>query len=164
MKVLILYDSFFGNTEEIAQSISFELQQRHEVAMVKADAATLDRLQNLDLIFVGSPTRGFAPTEVLTAFLRQIPAHSMEGVKAAVFDTRIPLEELRPALLRFAQKAAGYADKKIAALLKPSGAAVLMPTEGFLVGGMEGPLKNGERERAAAWAISAVEAVEKKEG
>lgn len=164
MKVLILFDSFYGNTEEIAQSISFGLQQQHEVAMVKADAAALDQLQHLDLIFVGSPTRGFAPTEALTAFLKQIPAHSLAGVKAAVFDTRIALEDIKPALLRFAQKAAGYADKKIAALLAPSGAEVILPTEGFLVADSEGPLKDGEQERAAAWARALVEDVEKKEG
>lgn len=162
MKALVLFDSFFGNTEEIARSIADELGRRFEVSTIKVDAASEDQLRGLDLLFVGSPTRGFSPSENLSAFLKRLPAGSLAGVKTGVFDTRIALEDMKPAALRFAQKVAGYADKKIAALLKTSGAEVLLPTEGFLVADSEGPLKDGERERAAAWARSVIDAVEKK--
>ena len=156
MNILIVFDSFFGNTAEIAQAIAASLGQRHQVTVVRVEEASLEQLHYLDVLFVGSPTRGFAPSEKVAAFLKQIPLNSLAGVNAAVFDTRIPLEDMHPAILRFMQKRAGYADVKIAAMLKPAGARVLQPTGGFHVAASEGPLKEGECERAAAWAESLV--------
>lgn len=146
--------SAFGNTAEIPQAIAASLGQRHQVTAVRVEEASQEDLQNFDVLFVGSPTFGFAPSEKIAAFLKQIPLNSLAGLNAAVFDTRIPLENLRPAFLRFMLKRAGYADVKIAAMLKLTGARLLQPTGGFHVAASEGPLKEGERERAAVWAES----------
>lgn len=156
MKILVLYDSFFGNTNKIAQAIVDELRQQHEVSIAKAETANLYQLQHLDFLFVGSPTRAFAPSPKKTAFLKIIPAQSLAGVNVAVFDTRIAPEDIKPKLVGMAIKWAGYADKKIISLLKPSGADVILPGEGFLVSESEGPLREGELTRAAAWARSLV--------
>jgi len=152
MKALVLYDSFFGNTETIAQTIAAALGSSADVAVVKVGDASLEQLKGLDVLFVGSPTRGFQPSEAMVPFLKSLPPGSLAGVKAGIFDTRIALEDMKPAALRFAAKIGGYADKKIAALLKSSGAEVILPTGGFLVAKSEGPLKDGEVERAEAWA------------
>ncbi len=152
MKALVLYDSYFGNTETIAQTIAAALGSTADVTVVKVSAATPEQLTGLDLLFVGSPTRGFQPSEALVPFLKSLPSGSLAGVKVGVFDTRIALEDMKPAALRFAAKIGGYADKKIAALLKPTGAEVILPSGGFLVAESEGPLKDGEIERAADWA------------
>jgi hypothetical protein len=45
----------------------------------------------------------------------------------------------------------GYAAEPMAAKLKKKGGTVKNAPEGFIVGGTEGPLKDGELERAAAW-------------
>ena len=152
MKVLVLYDSFFGNTEKVAQVIAAQAGTHGEVAMVKVTEAIPDQLKGNDLLFVGSPTRGFSASEGTAAFLKSLPAGSLAGVKAAAFDTRLALEDIKPAFVRFLQKRAGYADIKIAAMLKKAGAEVLLPTNGFNVAASEGPLKEGEAERAAEWA------------
>lgn len=152
MNFLVLYDSFFGNTQKIAQAIVDELNQQHAGTMVKVDTANVNQLQNLDLLFVGSPTRAFSPSPAMTSFLKGLPSQSLAGVKVAVFDTRIAPEDIKPKLVGWAIKFVGYADKKIISLLKPSGADVILPGEGFLVSESEGPLKDGEIERAAAWA------------
>jgi len=154
MNFLVLYDSFFGNTQKIAQAIVDELNQQHAGTMVKVDAANVNQLQHLDLLFIGSPTRAFSPSPAMTAFLKGLPAQSMVGIKVAVFDTRIAPEDIKPKLVGWAIKLAGYADKKIISLLKRSGADVILPGEGFLVSESEGPLKEGELARAPAWANS----------
>jgi flavodoxin len=46
----------------------------------------------------------------------------------------------------------GYAAKPIADKLKKKGGKLVLPPEGFFVQGSEGPLKEGEVERAAEWA------------
>jgi len=46
----------------------------------------------------------------------------------------------------------GYAAKSIAGTLKKKAGELVVPPEGFFVGGTEGPLKEGELERAADWA------------
>ena len=159
MKILVLYDSFFGNTKKVAQIIIDELKPQHEVSVAKAESANIYQLQHLDLIFVGSPTRAFAPSPNMTAFLKMIPPQSLTGIKVAVFDTRIAPEDIKPKLIGFAIKLAGYADKKIINLLKPSGGDVILPSEGFLVSESEGPLKEGELTRAATWAKSVISGI-----
>jgi hypothetical protein len=49
-------------------------------------------------------------------------------------------------------KTGGYAAKRIANQLKRAGGSLIAPPEGFYVEDTEGPLKDGELERAANWA------------
>jgi flavodoxin I len=50
-----------------------------------------------------------------------------------------------------------YAAGKIADSLKKKGATLMASPEGFFVKGKEGPLKEGELERAAGWAKGILE-------
>jgi hypothetical protein len=70
----------------------------------------------------------------------------------AAFDTRLSLSDIESSALRFIVKTGGYAAKLIADSLKKIGGDLIIPPEGFLVKGEEGPLKEGELERAADWA------------
>ena len=56
-----------------------------------------------------------------------------------------------PAFLRFMAGRFGYAAKPIADRLQKKGGDLAVPPEGFIVLGAEGPLKEGELERAAEW-------------
>ncbi len=49
-------------------------------------------------------------------------------------------------------KMGGYAAPRIVEALKKKGGNLVVPPEGFLVKDREGPLKEGELERAATWA------------
>ncbi len=51
----------------------------------------------------------------------------------------------------------GYAAGHIADSLKAQGGHIAAPPEGFIVDGKEGPLKQGELERAARWAKAILE-------
>lgn len=152
MKALIVYDSFFGNTEKIANAIGNALGTTKTVTTVKVDKFASSMLEGLDYLIVGSPTRGFNPSPAIKSFLKAIPGNGLSSVKVAAFDTRIPMDDKVPGFLRFMANIFGYADKPIQDLLIKKGGQETVPSEGYFVKGSEGPLVDGELERAAGWA------------
>ena len=147
MNALVIYDSVFGNTEKIAQSIAAALGTK-SIPVSQADAG---QLRGLDLLVVGSPTRGFRPTEGVSKLLNGLPKNHLAGVHVAAFDTRIVLETIDSKALRFLVDKGGYAANTIAKTLEKKGGKLTALPEGFFVTGEQGPLKNGEVERAAEW-------------
>ena len=153
MKVLIVYDSCFGNTEQIARAIGKTIGPKEKVEILRANEVKSEQLTDLKLLIVGSPTQRFNPTPATTAFLKRIPARGLEGVKVAAFDTRFTEQEINKIrVLAFFVGIFGYAAKPIADLLKRKGGQLLVPPEGFYVADTEGPLLDGELERAGDWA------------
>jgi len=149
MKALVLYDSVFGNTEVIARAVGRGLGAGVSVVSVKN--AKQDDLRGLDLLVAGSPTRSFSATPELLAFLQAFPEDGLKAVKSAAFDTRIDVKTI-PFLFRGIVDKGGYAAPLIARLLEQKGGFLLVPPQAFFVKDREGPLKNGEIERAAEWA------------
>ncbi len=148
MKALVVYDSAFGNTEKIAQAMAEALNcEARRVAEVQPA-----QLTGLDALIVGSPTQKFQPLKPVKDFLKDIPSGKLNGVRVAAFDTRISLQDANSAILNFFVKLFGYAAEPIGKRLTKKGGELAMPPEGFYVEGTEGPLKEGELERAAAWA------------
>ena len=152
MKALIVYDSVFGNTEKIAEAIGDSLAELTGTEVEKVSEAKLEQLQGTDLLIVGSPTRAFKPTKAIVDFLIQIPSNGLKGINVAAFDTRISTEDVNSRILNGFVKIFGYAAKPIADKLQKKGGNLLAPPEGFFVKDNEGPLKEGELERAAEWA------------
>lgn len=150
MKVIIIYDSIFGNTEKIARAIGTAFPSE-DVQILKV--TTADPVQICaDLLIVGSPTRGFKATPAITSFLAKIPAQGLKGIKTAAFDTRIAENDIGNKLLRFLMKTFGYAANPIATRLQRKGGTQVSAPAGFYVEDSRGPLKNREPERAAEWA------------
>jgi flavodoxin len=147
-KVFVIYDSVFGNTEKVAQSIAAALG----TLAIPVSQVNAEQLRDLDLLVVGSPTRGFRPTEGIAKLLNGLPRNHLAGGHAAAFDTRIALETIDSKALRFIVDKGGYAASTIAKALEKKGGRLAAPGEGFYVTGEQGPLKEGELERAANWA------------
>ncbi len=152
MKALIVYDSFFGNTERVAQAVAAELGTQMEVQALRVAQADPRALSGLNVLVVGSPTRAFSPSPEIKKFLSAIPSGSLAGTRIAGFDTRIDPEESNSGFLKFMVKLFGFAAEPIAAKLMKKGAQAAAAPAGFFVNGTEGPLREGELERAAAWA------------
>jgi len=152
MKALVVYDSVFGNTEKVAQAIGGALGSPEEVGVLRVGDVKPEQLAGVHVLIVGSPTRAFSPTPATKAMLKAIPAKALNGVKVAAFDTRISMEDTDSGFLRTMVKVFGYAAKPIADRLKSKGGDLVLPPEGFYVQDSEGPLKEGELERAGAWA------------
>lgn len=148
MTALVVYDSFFGNTEKIARAMSDALP---DSKLMSAGDARPSDVQSIDVLIVGSPTRGFRASEKTNAFIQSIPANGLQGKKVAVFDTRMPEKDVGRGV-RFIMKVGGYAAPKMAEAVKKKGGELVTTPEGFFVVDREGPLKEGELERAAKWA------------
>jgi len=146
MKAYIIYDSTYGNTEKIAQAIGKGLTG--EVKVLRIGEANLT---TCNLLIVGSPVHGGRATPELDAFIKQIPANSLAGVSVAAFDTRFEAEE-QGVGLRILMSVIRYAAPRIAKTLEKKGGILVAEPEGFIVENKEGPLKQGELERATQWA------------
>jgi len=156
MKTLIVYDSYFGNTEKIAEAVGGALAQQNEVSLVRVSEVKPDQLQGIQLLAVGSPTRAFRPSDGTRAFLRELAPGSLNGVSVAAFDTRINPADTNSGFLRFMVRLFGYAAQPIAKDLQKKGGRLVGQPAGFEVKESEGPLKDGELERAASWASSLI--------
>ncbi|AEJ60977.1 flavodoxin/nitric oxide synthase [Spirochaeta thermophila DSM 6578] len=158
MNVLIVYDSIFGNTERLARVMGEACGGRNQVQVLHVSEATPDQVVGADVLIVGSPTRGFRPTPAVKLLLKRIPHGGLKGVRTAAFDTRFPLEKMKSAffLLPFLVRVFGYAAGPMAEILEKRGGEVAVPPEGFFVEGVEGPLVEGEIERAEAWVQAVV--------
>lgn len=152
MKAIILYDSYFGNTEKVAEAIAGSLSKKAEVRLSRADAFQAEQLNGVDLLVLGSPTRAFSPSEATKALLKGMPAGSLSGTKAAAFDTRVDVKKVNNKFLTFMVKLFGYAYPSMQNSLKKKGAQIVSEGQGFFVLDSEGPLQDGELDRAAAWA------------
>jgi flavodoxin I len=153
MKAVVVYDSAYGNTEKVARAIGQALGAAEDVTIVRIGETKPEQLVGLTLLAVGSPTQKFSPLGTITNFLKRLPQNALEGVKVAAFDTRLPesrIEEIR--ILAFFVRIFGYAAQPIANRLAKKGGELAIPPEGFYVSDTEGPLLEGELERAADWA------------
>ncbi len=146
MKTLIVYDSVYGNTEKIARAIAEAITPSGEVKVLRAGEANPSELESIDLLIVGSPTHGGRPTPAVQNLLNKVS--KLQGINVAAFDTRIPTKLVR---------VFGYAAGRIANNLKKKGSTLIASPEGFFVTGGQGPLKEGELERAADWAKGILE-------
>jgi len=141
MKVLIVFDSVYGNTEKIGKAIGDAIGG--EVKVLRVGEVNSSELKTFDLLVVGSPTQGGRPTPAIQGFLNKISEPVIRGINVAAFDTRLSTRLVR---------IFGYAAGRIADSLKRNGGTLIASPEGFFVKGNKGPLKEGELERAARWA------------
>ena len=139
MKALVVFDTTWGNTEQIAHAVASGIGGGTKALRVgDVDAK---RFGAVDLLVLGSPILGGRPSPSMRAFIDSIPDAAVRKLQVATFDTRL--------MMRFA-KIFGFASARMADLLKDRGCA-LKATEGFFVRGRSGPLAEGELERAARW-------------
>ncbi len=159
-EILIIYDSVFGNTAKIAQAMASALEEHQEVDLRLVGEVFPEHLDGVKTLIVGSPTRQFKATGALDQFLKQIPSRGLASVNVAAFDTRMTPEDIRKnKFLAIMVKFFGYAAEKIAKQLILLGGKEVVSPQGFLVTGMEGPLVEGELERAADWALNTINQV-----
>jgi flavodoxin len=156
-KTLIIYDSIFGNTEKIARAIGNALLENLDVEVRVVDEVLPEDLDGIQTLIVGSPTRKFKATNALNQFLKQNPPGKLSGIQIAAFDTRLIPENGKNIFLTFMVKIFGYAGEKISRQLVQLGGKEIVNPQGFLVSGIEGPLLEGELEKAAAWALKTIQ-------
>jgi flavodoxin I len=137
MRIQVIYDSKFGNTERVARTIAEAIGPDARVDVV-GETGTLE--SGISMLVVGGPTQAHGTSPAMKEFLDRLP--DLEGMAVAAFDTRLTW----PKLL------SGAASDRIAKALTERGGHLVAPPESFLVSGGEGPLVEGELDRALAWA------------
>jgi len=158
MRSLVVYESWFGNTQHIAERIALALQEEGQVELRTVDDV-VPPLEDVDLLVVGGPTHvhglsgkrsreaaldqgGFGEIGIgVRGFIAALP-NGAHGPRVAAFDTRAN----KPVLL------VGSAAKGIARRLREHGYKLAVEPESFFVEGTPGPLEKGELERAGGWA------------
>jgi hypothetical protein len=155
MRSLVVYESMWGNTKRVAEAVAAGLGGA-EVAEF-ADVAPA-RLAGLDLLVVGGPTHAFSMSRASTredARKQGAPSGEEHGglrewldglpeeldVPVATFDTRATAVRHLP----------GSAAKAAAREVEHHHDGRVVDRRSFYVHGGEGPLADGELERATAW-------------
>jgi flavodoxin I len=150
MKTLVVYDSLYGNTRTIAQAIADAIPG--DVKLLHAGDVDASELGAYGLLIVGAPTHGGRASEPARDLLEKIQAPALAGIRVAAFDTRLTWWWLR---------VFGFAAPRVARSLEKKGGTLVVEPEGFFVTGSEGPLEEGEVERAGTWAQEVVALAEK---
>lgn len=145
MKSIVIYDSNFGNTKLVAEAIAKALSAK--TAFV--DDMSFSKIEDYDLVVVGSPIIGWKPSEKMGIFLANINDGQLSNVRVATFDTRVKL---------FIH---GDAMAKIAKLLEEAGGKIVVESMPFYVKGQNGPLLEGEIDKAKSWAKEILNKVSK---
>jgi len=156
MKAIVVYVSFWGNTAAVARAIGEGIGG--ETAVLTTDQATAEVVAEADLVVVGSPVIGFSlPQEKMR---QELAAQVKKGVAPpdlAHPSLRSWLDALRLGKGRFAAFetriwwSLGGATGAIERGLAKAGYARLLKRERFIVQGGQGPLRDGELDRAKAW-------------
>ena len=144
MKTLVIYDSYFGNTALIAETVAKELNCQH----IKVHSFKKEMVNDYDTIIIGSPTRAFSPTKDIKNLVKSI--RRLDAV-VAIFDTRIDVEKDGPKILRFLVARFGYSNDSIEKMLQKKGIDLALPPGAFYVQDSEGPLGEEELTKAKEW-------------
>lgn len=146
MNALVVYHSEFGNTQRVAEAIAGVFQGAGAVRTLPTGRLTPADLQDIDLVVMGSPTHKMNLPEAIRPVFENLPRRILRGVPTAAFDTSY---EMSAFLARFT------AAKRLDGKLRKLGGKRLVAPETFLVHRHhEGPLYDGEIERARHWAES----------
>jgi flavodoxin len=138
MKAIVIYDTNYGNTKKIAKIVAGKLWKDTKLISV-ADLKKKD-LKGVEVLIAGSPVIGWNPSEKMNTFLSGLKENELQGMKGASFDTRMKLFFFTDAA------------KKISKELSRAGVTIVARSQDFYVKKAEGPLRDGEKERAIIWA------------
>ena len=87
MRALVVYESMYGNTHEIARNIADGLRTNYEVTLVPVAEATTDLVAGADLLVAGAPTHMHGLPSVAT---RRMPHGPPPRTAARCGWTRTP--------------------------------------------------------------------------
>jgi len=159
MRAMVVYESMFGDTKAVADAVALGMTAQLGVEIVEVGHAPLVIDDAIDVLVVGGPTHAFGLSRPATRegaakqatgsevisdrlglreWLADVTIH--QHLLVAAFDTRV----YKP---RVPGSAAHAAERR----LRRMGCTVFAPAESFYVAGTQGPLVDGELDRAVGW-------------
>jgi flavorubredoxin len=136
----VIFDTRYGNTEKIAESLERGLKQANITTVcINAEYVTNDLLSECNLICIGAPTHFLSASKSMKKFLSKLKDISLSGKYGFAFDTK------------FDSRMSGSVAKFIEGELKKLGLQIVAPRESAIVFGMkekEGGARLKEAEEA----------------
>jgi len=134
-KVIIVYESKYGNTKLVAETIVEGMREVSGIEAVLSELKEVDlnQLAEFDAILVGSPNHIGGATRSIRKFIDKLGELDLKGKLAAVFDTYIKQDY-------------GKAMRKMEKQISERIPGLKLATSGLSirVEGMKGPIAEGE--------------------
>ncbi len=134
-KVIVVYDSKYGNTKLVAETIAAGMREVEgtETVVSRVKEVDLRRIPDYDAILLGSPNHIGGPTWGIKRFIGRLGKLPLKGKMFAVFDTYLGKEF---------EKAVKKMESRIRE--KVPGLKMAAPGLSIRVKGMKGPISEGE--------------------
>jgi hypothetical protein len=158
MRALVVYESMFGNTRDIALAIADGLSAEVKTDCVEVGSAPTRVPIEVGLVVVGGPTHAFGMSRESTR--QDAQKYSSEPLVSAGIGIREWLSRMSAdratAAAAFTTEIArprlpGSAARGAAKRLRRAGLPIIAEPETFLVEGSTGPITEGELDRAHTW-------------
>ena len=155
MKGIVVYDTSYGNTKKIAETIAETLKESGiEVDLFDVKDVKKLSAKDYNFLVLGSPTRFGTMSFAIRRFLGKVKSEEWVNKPFIAFDTENP-ENMK--------KKEWSAAEKIAAKLRDKKMNQLLPVLKALVLGQKGPLKEGEIDRTKEYAKGLATKLKKEE-
>ncbi len=132
---LIVYESRYGNTKRVAETIAKGMQRIDGIETVLSEVKGVDlsAIPRVEAIVIGGPNHMGGPTRGIKKFIDKLSSLSLEGKRFAVFDT-------------YGGGDFEKATKKMEQRVREKAPAMKMMASGLSikVEGMKGPIAEGE--------------------
>ncbi len=130
-KVIVIYESKYGNTKLVAEEIVEGMREVEgiEVALSELKEVDLDKILDYHAILIGSPNHFGGPTRSIKKFIDRLGKLTLKKRVFAVFDTYIK---------RDLEKAVKKMEKRIKEKVPES--KLLVPGLSIKIQGMKGPI------------------------
>ena len=137
-KVIVIYESKYGNTKRVAETIIEGINKIEGIEAVLKEPEHVEptKVLDYDVILIGSPNHISGPTRGIKKFIDKLGKIGLEEKMGAVFDTYLG---------RDFNKAVRKMEKRINE--KVPGLKLMTPGLSIKVGGMKGPIVEGELPR-----------------
>ena len=135
MKAFVVYDTKYGNTKLVAETIVAGLKELEgmETTISDIEELDMDNIPDFDLVLIGSPNHMGGPVRGITRFIDELGRLDMEGKQVAVFDTYMG-GDFNKAVSKMEARI-----KQMAPSLR-----LISPGLSIRVEGMKGPIAEGE--------------------
>ena len=148
VKAIVIYESKYGNTRLVAETIAGGMAQvtGTEAVLAEVNDVDLNRIGDFNVIIIGSPNHMGRATKSTGKFIDKLGKLNLEEKRGAVFDTY---------MARDFEKAVKKMEKQIAE--KAPGLKLVAPGLSVRVTGMKGPVAGGELPKCKEFGVKIAE-------
>ena len=136
-RALVLYHSLFGNTKDVAFSLTKGISESGvEANCMNIEEFDSNLIRKYTFLAIGGPTHIIGLSKGMKTFLKKLSSVNLRGKKGFSFDTRNPSRMNKKQLLMLENSAA----RRIEGNMRKLKMKIILPRKSAIVYGREGPL------------------------